>query len=101
MEIALISPHDEVFNIITNLSLFEGLDDQTLKQVASSAELRVIEKDEWAIHTGERGEHLYFLLKGRLQVIDTTEDGREIGIRSEEHTSELPVTSLSRMPSSA
>ena len=80
MEIALISPHDEVFNIITNLSLFEGLDDQTLRQVASSAELRVIEKEEWAIHKGERGEHLYFLLKGRLQVIDTTEDGREIGI---------------------
>lgn len=45
-----------------------------------NTEHRVLEKEEVVIHKGERGAHLYFLLFGRLQVIDTTEEGREIGI---------------------
>lgn len=73
-------PQDEVLTTISRLSLFEGLDEYVLKQVAQSAEFKTLEKDEWVIHKGERGAHLYFLLMGRLQVIDATEEGREIGI---------------------
>jgi len=69
-----------VLTTVSRLSLFEGLDAHALKQIAQSAEFRTLEKDEWVIHKGERGAHLYFLLMGRLQVIDATEDGREIGI---------------------
>lgn len=72
---------DEVLNAFSGLSLFEGLDDHVLKQAALSAELRTLEREELAIQKGERGAHLFFLLAGRLQVIDATEDGREIGIR--------------------
>ena len=75
-----VNAKDEVLNTVSRLSLFEGLDDQTLRHIALSAELRTLEKEEWVIHKGERGAHLYFLLIGRLQVIDSTEEGREIGI---------------------
>lgn len=72
--------HDEVLSALSGLSLFEGLDEHVLRQAAQSAELRTLEREEWVIHKGERGAHLFFLLMGRLQVIDSTEEGREIGI---------------------
>jgi len=32
------------------------------------------------LHKGSPGDHLLFLLRGHLQVIDVTEDGREVGL---------------------
>ncbi|HQR86829.1 MAG: hypothetical protein B7Y59_11190 [Burkholderiales bacterium 35-55-47] len=75
-----LSGRDDVLSAVSGLSLFEGLDEHVLRQVAQSAEFRTLEREEWVIHKGERGAHLFFLLMGRLQVIDSTEEGREIGI---------------------
>lgn len=80
MSSASVATQDELLATVGRLSLFEGLDEHTLAQIAQSAEFKTLEKEEWVIHKGERGAHLYFLLSGRLQVIDATEDGREIGI---------------------
>ena len=80
MSPAPVTASDEVLNAVSRLSLFEGLDDSTLRKIALSAEFKTLEKQDCVIHKGERGAHLYFLLMGRLQVIDSTEDGQEIGI---------------------
>lgn len=80
MSPASVAASDDVLTAVGRLSLFEGLEEQILKKIALSAEFKTLAKQERVIHKGERGAHLYFLLMGRLQVIDSTEDGQEIGI---------------------
>ena len=79
---AFATTQDEVLTAVSRLSLFEGLDAHALRQFGLSAVVKTLEKKEWVIRKGESGAHLYFLLTGGLQVIDSSEDGREIGISS-------------------
>jgi len=39
-----------------------------------------VERGRNVLQKGSPGEHLMFVLSGRLQVVDLTEDGREIGL---------------------
>lgn len=80
MKAAPASRQDEVLADVSQLSLFEGLDDSALRHIAQNTEYRALEKEEIVIYKGERGAYLYFLLLGRLQVIDSTQEGRGIGI---------------------
>jgi CRP-like cAMP-binding protein len=42
--------------------------------------VRTAQKGDFILHKGGAGEHLFFLLSGRVQAMDITEDGREIGL---------------------
>jgi CRP-like cAMP-binding protein len=65
---------------LQNLPLFMGLDSATLGSIASVLLFRNFEKGAYVLHKGGQGEHMLFVLTGRLQVVDLTEDGREIGL---------------------
>ena len=65
---------------LQNIPLLSGLDPAVLKQVEMSMHFRKVEKGDYVLHKGGGGDHLLFLLAGRLRVVDLTEDGREIGL---------------------
>jgi CRP-like cAMP-binding protein len=63
-----------------NIPLFKGLDQDTLVVVAKLMSSRTYQSHDMVLRKGDTADHLCFLLTGRLQVVDVTEDGREIGI---------------------
>lgn len=65
---------------LQNIPLLSGLDSSILSQVGMSMLFRKVEKGCHILHKGGSGDHLLFLLAGRLRVVDLTEDGREIGL---------------------
>jgi CRP/FNR family transcriptional regulator, cyclic AMP receptor protein len=65
---------------LNNIPLLMGVDEATLRQVASVLQVRTAERGGHILHKGDTGDHLLFLLSGRLQAVDITEGGREIGL---------------------
>lgn len=65
---------------LAHLPLLQGIDQATLSRVAASVTWRSVKKKESAILKGSAGDHLMFLVNGRMQVLDITESGREIGL---------------------
>ena len=65
---------------LNNIPLLTGVDEATLRQVASVLQVRSAERGGHILHKGDTGDHLLFLLSGRLQAVDITEGGREIGL---------------------
>jgi CRP-like cAMP-binding protein len=65
---------------LCNIPVLSGVDEATLLKLASVMQVRNSEKGQHLLHKGSAGEHLLFLINGRLQAIDITEDGREVGL---------------------
>lgn len=65
---------------LQKIPLLTGVDSETLGQVASVMQLRAFEKGHQILQKGSVGDQLLFVLSGRLQAVDLTEDGREIGL---------------------
>lgn len=63
-----------------SIPLFKGLDQETLTTVAQLMSSRSYLSHDIVLRKGGTADHLAFLLMGKLQVVDVTEDGREIGI---------------------
>lgn len=71
----------QVINIQLNkLPLLAGIDEAALKKMAGVLQVRTADRGQPILHKGGAGDHLLFLLSGRLQAVDITEDGREIGL---------------------
>lgn len=66
--------------LVAAIPLFEGLDPETLSTIARLMTSRTYLAQDIVLRKGDAAEHLAFLLKGKLQVVDLSEDGREIGI---------------------
>jgi CRP/FNR family transcriptional regulator, cyclic AMP receptor protein len=62
------------------LPLLAGVDERTLSMIASAVTWREVRKREAVLFKGSSGDHLLFLVEGRLQVLDVTESGREVGL---------------------
>ena len=65
---------------LSALPLLAGVDADTLARIAGAATWREVKKKEPVLFKGSPGDHLLFLIQGRLQVLDVTESGREIGL---------------------
>lgn len=65
---------------LARLPLLAGLSAQVLRDVAAHLQVWQVERGDWVLEKGERSDHLLFLLEGRLQVVDMTEDGRYVGL---------------------
>lgn len=65
---------------LQKIPLLAGLAPEPLAKVAAALQLRKIERGQHAIQKGSAGDHLLFLVSGRLQAVDLTTDGREIGL---------------------
>jgi len=67
-------------DLLASLPLLAGVDPGRLAHLATHAQLKSLSKREYAIRKGSPGDHLLFLIRGRLQVVDITESGREVGL---------------------
>lgn len=65
--------------ILQGLRLFDQLPVDKLAQVAQSMSERRVERREVVIKRGEVGTGLGFLIEGRLQSVNFTLDGKEVG----------------------
>jgi CRP/FNR family cyclic AMP-dependent transcriptional regulator len=65
---------------LARLPLFEGVNARTLAETAAVTTWRELKKRQQVLSKGAAGDHLLFLVSGRLQVLDVTESGREIGL---------------------
>jgi len=63
-----------------NIPLLEGVDEDYLKQVGADLQIQTVERGKTVLHKGSMGNHLMFLLTGRLQVVDITQGGQEVGL---------------------
>lgn len=75
------SPAHQVITVhLQKIPLLANVDTETLTQVAAALQIRSVSRGQHVLHKGSMGDHLLFLLTGRLQAVDLTEDGREIGL---------------------
>lgn len=84
------------------IPLFEGLSSDLLAQISAAMRVQRYQKREFVIHQERPVEGLFFLIQGRLQVVDVGEDGREVGlnlIQPGDFVGELSV--IDNHPSSA
>ncbi len=65
---------------LQNIPLLNSLPSELLQQIGGSMLFKKAGKGDYILHKGSNGDHLLFLLAGRLRVVDLTEDGREIGL---------------------
>jgi CRP-like cAMP-binding protein len=68
------------FPVLSQLPLLAGLPQVTLGHLAQHASERSFSKREVVLQKGAEGSALCFLLEGRLQGVDFTVDGREVGL---------------------
>lgn len=66
--------------VLRRLPLLASLADTELSSLARQMRLRRFGRQDTVVHKGSAGGELLFLLAGQLQVVDCTEDGREIGL---------------------
>lgn len=62
------------------MQLLQDLEYSVVESIALGCTLKKVERNEFLLHKGSSGEYLFFLVSGRLQVVDVMEDGREIGL---------------------
>lgn len=65
---------------LQNIPILQGLSPETMAQVERALIARRFAKGDYVVHKGGPGDALMFLLAGRLQVVDMTIDGKEIGL---------------------
>ena len=65
---------------LQKIPFLAGVDEAALKLVEAALVVKKVERGNRVLEKGDTGEHLFFLLAGRLQVVDLHEDGREIGL---------------------
>lgn len=66
--------------ILNKFYLFHDLTEAELSELGNHMSVRNFERREVIYNKGEGGQFFYFLIDGRLQSIDFTIDGREVGL---------------------
>ena len=78
---SVAAPARQVVTVhLQNIPLLKGVDQTTLERMVPAFQFRNIARGGFVLHKGGAGEHLLFLLSGRLQAVDVSEEGREIGL---------------------
>jgi len=67
---------------LRKIPLFANLTDEEMGKVKASLRIKQFARHETVIQKGSAGDSLLFLLSGKLQVVDVTEDGRIVGLRA-------------------
>ena len=61
-----------VLNKISKFSFFRNISPKNLSEIIQSADLRDYTKDEIVLRKGDRGENLYIVIKGKVNVLNET-----------------------------
>jgi CRP/FNR family transcriptional regulator len=63
---------------IKNIQLFASLTDEELRQISDMLVVRRFKKNEIILQEEDTNEYMYVILNGKVKVVQTTEDGKEI-----------------------
>jgi len=66
---------------LRKIPLLANLTDEEMEKVKTELRIKRFTRRETVIQKGSTGDSLLFLLSGKLQVVDVTEDGRIVGLR--------------------
>lgn len=66
--------------VLRSFPLLNSIRPEALAELAASAQERTVAKREVVLQKGSAAQHLCFLAEGRLQGVDFTIDGREVGL---------------------
>lgn len=66
---------------LRKIPLLASLTDEEMGKVKANLRVKTFARRETVIQKGSPGDSLLFLLAGKLQVVDVTEDGRVVGLR--------------------
>ena len=66
--------------LLKRFPMLSGLDEDALDQLAMHATLKAVSRRAVVVNGGAASDHLCFLFEGRLQGVDFTLDGREVGL---------------------
>ncbi len=66
--------------LLSTFAIFKPLPETVLSDLAKQATLNKFARRGVVLRAGEKEDHLCFLFEGRLQGVDFTIDGREVGI---------------------
>ena len=66
--------------LLSTFAIFKPLPEAVLSELAKQATLNKFASRGVVLRAGEKDDHLCFLFEGRLQGVDFTIDGREVGI---------------------
>jgi CRP/FNR family cyclic AMP-dependent transcriptional regulator len=67
--------------LLKSLSLFKGLDDETLHQLAKNSRRREFRAGEIICYQGDPGSTCHIITKGKVRIFLVGEDGRELSVR--------------------
>jgi len=70
--------NDELKKIISNLTLFATLSDETIDALVEKFSISSHKLGEMILHKGEQGEYFYIVYSGKLKVIDHNAEREEI-----------------------
>ena len=74
-----VAPHRvERRRLLAHVSLFSSLDDADLDKLLKLTSTRHLEEGEVLFRKGEPGRQLYGVLEGRLKVVNTGADGKDV-----------------------
>ena len=65
-------------DFLRNIQLFSSLTDEELLHISSKIMLKEFKKNEVILYEQDTNEFMYIILFGKVKVIQTTEDGKEI-----------------------
>jgi CRP-like cAMP-binding protein len=65
---------------LSKIPLLAGLQNQTISTLKTLLHFTLIRKGDMVIEADSPGDQLMFLIHGRLQVVDISEDGRQVGL---------------------
>lgn len=75
----MIKDHKKhIFELLRNIQLFSSLTDEELHQIREKMEVKRFKKNEVILYEENTNEVMYVILYGKVKVIQTTEDGKEI-----------------------
>lgn len=65
---------------LSKIPLLQGLSIDVLKHLSLHLHVRPVRRNQWILRKGNTGDQLFFLLTGRLQVVDISYNGKEVGL---------------------
>ena len=74
----------DIAKILARSGLFNNLIEDNLRAVASLCATRTVGKRDFLFLEGERGEAIYVLFSGSIQLVKTSGEGREVVIKTVE-----------------
>jgi len=71
-------PDNVKIEFLQNIQLFSSLTDEELQRIANKIRIEEFKKNEIVLREEDTSEFMYIILDGKVKVVQTTEDGKEI-----------------------